>query len=97
VNDRVSGPRRYIRLLETLLRIIDASFDARTRELLNRVLDDAWSKVHAAPRRDSFDALVLRANLAMRILTAANEGERDSGRLRSAALRQLPLIKRGRY
>jgi hypothetical protein len=97
VNDRASGPRRYIRLLETLLRIIDASFDAKTRGLLNRVLDDAWSKVHAAPRRDSLDALVMHADLAIRILTAAYEGERDPGRLRSAALRQLPMIKRGRY
>jgi hypothetical protein len=97
VNDQVRGPRRYIRLLETLLRIIDVSFDAKTRALLNGVLDDVWSKVHAAPRRDSFDALVLRANLAIRILAAANEGERDPGRLRTAALRQLPMIKRGRY
>jgi hypothetical protein len=83
--------------LETLLRIIDASFDAKTRALLNRVLDNAWSKVHAAPRRDSFDALVLRANLAIGILRAANEGERDPRVLRSAALRHLPMIKRGRY
>ena len=76
MNDRVNSLRRYIRLLETLLRIIDASFDARTRALLNSVLDDAWSKVHAAPSRGSFDALVLRANLATRLLAAANEGER---------------------
>ena len=97
VNDRVNSLRRYIRLLETLLRIIDASFDARTRALLNSVLDDAWSKVHAAPSRGSFDALVLRANLAIRLLAAANEGERDRARLKSAALRQLPMIKRGRF
>lgn len=97
MNDRISGPRRYIRLLETLLKIIDASFDAKTRALLNRVLNDAWNKVHAAPRKASFDALVLRADLAIRIRTAANEGERDPGRLRAAALRQLPMIKRGRY
>ena len=45
------------------MRIIDASLDAKTRALLDRVLDDAWSEVHAAPRRDSFDALVLRADL----------------------------------
>ena len=94
--DRTSVPRRYIRLLARL-RITDASLDARTRALLNRVLDDAWSKVHAAPRRDSFDALVLRANLAMGILGAAKEGERDPGALRSAAFRLLPMIKRGRY
>jgi hypothetical protein len=97
VNDRVISLRRYIRLLETLLRIIDASFDARTRALLNSVLDDAWSKVHAAPSRASFDALVLRANLAIRLLAAANEGERDRARLKSAALRQLPMIKRERF
>jgi hypothetical protein len=60
--------------LETLLRIIDASFDARTRALLNSVLDDAWSKVHAALSRGSFDALVLRANLAIRLLAAAKRG-----------------------
>lgn len=96
VNDRVISLRRYIRLLETLLRIIDASFDARTRALLNSVLDDAWSKVNTAPSR-GFDALVLRANLAIRLLAAANEGERDRARLRSAALRQLPMIKRGRF
>ena len=97
VNDPAIGLRRYISLVETLLRIIDLSFDAKNRALLNCVLDDVWSKVHAAPRRDSFDALVLRANLAIRLLAAAKEGERDPMRLRSAALRQLPRIKRGRY
>jgi hypothetical protein len=82
--------------LEALVKIIDASLDAKTRALLNRALDDAWSKVHAAPRRDSFDALVLRSNLAIGILGAAREGERDPGALRSAAFRQVPMIKRGR-
>jgi hypothetical protein len=79
------------------LTIIDASFDAKTRKLLNRVLDDVWGKVHAAPRKDSFAALVLRANLALCITAAANEGERDPARLGSLALQQLPVIKPGQY
>jgi hypothetical protein len=97
VNDLAIRLKRYVRLVKALLRITDASFDAKTRALLNSVLDNAWRKVHAAPRRDSFDALVLRANLAMGILGAAREGERDFAALRSAAFRQLPMIKRGRY
>ena len=79
------------------MKIIDTSFDAETRALLNRALKDVWSEVCGAPRDDSLDALVLRANLVLCVIKAANEGERDVERLRVSALQRLPMIKRDRY
>jgi hypothetical protein len=69
------------------MRIIDTSYDPPTRELLNRVLDDAWSEVPSTLVAEPSDALELRAELALRIIRAANDSERDPARLKAIALR----------
>jgi hypothetical protein len=71
------------------MRIIDTSYDSPTREMLNRVLDDVWSEVPSTLVAEPSDALELRAELALRIIRAANDSERDPARLKAIALRGL--------
>jgi hypothetical protein len=61
-----------------------AHFDAQTIALLKTALDEAWGRL--PPK---LQATMLKTTLAARILKSAAEGERDRGRLREAALRDL--------
>jgi hypothetical protein len=73
------------------VRIIDTSYDPATRAMLNRVLDEVWREVEATLVAEPFDALALRATLALRIMRAASVGERDPARLKSIALRKFSI------
>ncbi len=65
------------------------SYDPETVGMLGRVLDDAWMEVQALFGARLFDAETFRAELAKRIVAAANEGERDPARLKAIALRAI--------
>jgi hypothetical protein len=60
------------------------SFDPETIALLRSVLDDAWDSL-----LPEVQAGTQKTALAERILKSAAKGERDRGRLRDAALRDL--------
>ena len=57
------------------------SFDRETVTVLREVLDDAWARLRPAQQ-----ATMLKTTLAERILKSAAQGERDRGRLMTAAL-----------
>jgi hypothetical protein len=59
-------------------------FDAQTIASMKAALDEAWDRL--PPK---LQATVLKTTLAERILKSAAEGERNRGRLREAALRDL--------
>ena len=59
-------------------------FDAQTIALLKVALDEAWDRL--SPK---LKATMLKTTLAERILKSAAGGERNSKRLREAALRDL--------
>jgi hypothetical protein len=59
-------------------------FDADTIALMKVALDEAWNRL--PPK---LQATMLKSTLAERILKSAIEGERNHGRLREAALRDL--------
>jgi hypothetical protein len=66
------------------------SFDAETVAMMGRLCDDVWNE---AERRLSFpesgDPSGLRNLVALRIMAAVANGERDPGRLRAIALEAL--------
>lgn len=68
-------------------KIIDTSFDADTRSLLITVLGEVWREAH----RDlpTLDELSLHAELTMRLISAAQDDERDRGRLKPFVMRGL--------
>ena len=61
-------------------------YDADTLVVLTRAFDDAWKDVQSALVVRPMCADVLRARLAMRIMGAAKDGERDPARLKLKAL-----------
>ncbi len=63
------------------------SYDAETLVMLTRVFDAAWSDAQGMVGNNPLDAVEMRSTLAMRILAAANDGERDPVRLKLIALR----------
>ena len=65
-----------------------ASFDSETVTLMGRVCDDAWRKVQSEFAMPS-DVSDVRSMLALRILTAVANGERDPERLKTLALQTL--------
>jgi hypothetical protein len=64
----------------------DTSYDPDTLALLTLALDDAWKDVQSALVVKPLAADVLRRRLAKRIMSAANDGERDPARLKLIAL-----------
>ena len=71
----------------TALKVTDGKSgrpDAQTIALLKVALDEAWDRL--PPK---LQATMLKTTLAERILKSAAEGERNSERLRDAALRDL--------
>jgi hypothetical protein len=59
------------------VKIIDTSFDAKTRAALKAVLNDVSSNLPKNAR--TLDVLALQAELAMRLIKAAIEGENPTG------------------
>ena len=66
-----------------------ASYDSETLSVLNGAFDEAWREfqraTHSASEYRSME--VTRTMMALRIMTAANEGERDPDRLKEVAIR----------
>jgi len=62
------------------------SFDAETQRLLTHALDEAWAAVQTALVVKPLDPAALQTRLAQRIMSAANQGERDPKRLKLIAL-----------
>jgi hypothetical protein len=71
------------------VRIIDHSFDAKTRKVLTDVLLNVWREVKSFPEIKSRDALAAQADIAMILLRCAHDGERDPAWLKHVALRAL--------
>lgn len=57
------------------------AYDPETLTILRKALDDAWSLLS-----DERKALIRKSDMADRILRQAENGERDPGKLRAAAL-----------
>ena len=62
-----------------------ASYDPETLGLLTRAFNDAWHEVQIAKPRLANDGTTRRI-MALRIMLAANQGERDVERLKLLAL-----------
>lgn len=67
----------------------DEHFDPETLNLLGRVFDDVWHTVQARVTLQPDDAIALRTKIAIRLIAAARDGERDLDRLTSLALRSI--------
>jgi hypothetical protein len=65
------------------------AFDPETLRMLTRALDEAWVAVQAALGVRPVDPIQLKERLAVRILHAANQGERDPKRLKLIALQAI--------
>lgn len=65
------------------------SYDPETLSVLLRVYDEAWVEILGILGAKPVDAATLRSDLAMRIMAAANSGERDPKRLKLIALRAI--------
>ena len=66
------------------------SFDAETVTMMGRISDEAWHEAQSrlsAP--ETGDPSGLRNLVALRIIAAVSNGERDPGRLRAIALEAL--------
>jgi hypothetical protein len=71
------------------VRIIDRSFDAKTRKVLTDVLLNVWREAKSFPEIKSRDALAVQADIAMILVCCAQDGERDPAWLKYVALRAL--------
>jgi len=62
------------------------AFDADTLGLMQKAFDAAWEETGFALARGDFDPTSLRTLMAIRIMTAVRDGERDPERLTELAL-----------
>ena len=69
------------------MKIIDRSFDPKTRKLLNAVLLGVWQEAKLFSEVKSRDELAAQADIAMILLRCAQDGERDPAWLKYVALR----------
>jgi len=65
------------------------SYDPETLVLLTRVFDEAWGELQTLLVVKPVDTVAIRTMLAVRIMTAARDGERDPGKLKLIALRAI--------
>lgn len=61
-------------------------FDAETLGLMTRAFDAAWEEVEYALASNAFDPDGLRRLMALRIMAAVRDGERDPECLKELAL-----------
>jgi hypothetical protein len=61
-------------------------FDADTLDLMSRAFDAAWEEVGLALANKDAKPTALRTLMALRIMTAGRDGERDPERLKELAL-----------
>jgi len=66
----------------------DTSFDPETLSLLERAFKEAWSEIQiAAPAATANGSMeTTRKMMALRIMAAANAGERNPDRLKAMAI-----------
>jgi hypothetical protein len=70
-----------------LVSIFAASYDPETLLLLEQAFGDAWRELQGnGSSHASGDMAVTRKMMALRIMTAANQGERDPERLSALAV-----------
>lgn len=62
------------------------AFDAATLALMRKAFDAAWEEAAFALVREDKDLTALRAMMALRIMKAVREGERDPEQLMALAL-----------
>ena len=68
----------------------DATYDAETVALMGRVCDDVWRELQVNNYTSGkVDASDVRSTVALRVLAAVADGERDPERLKSIALQML--------
>ena len=67
----------------------DEHFDSETLSLLSRVFDEVWHIVQTRVTLRPDDVTALRTKIAIRLIAAARDGERDPDRLRTLALRSM--------
>jgi hypothetical protein len=72
--------RRGVRPMPT------SSFDAETLDLMSRAFGAAWEEVGFALVNKDVDLTELRTMMAVRIMAAVRDGERDPERLTELAL-----------
>jgi hypothetical protein len=66
----------------------EASYDAQTLALVTEAFEGAWHEVQTwYPGRNAEDLMTTRKMMALRIMTATKDGERDPERLKLIALR----------
>jgi hypothetical protein len=61
-------------------------FDPETLSLLQKAFDAAWEETGFALAREDFDPTAMRTLMAIRIMAAVRDGERDPGRLKEMAV-----------
>lgn len=61
-------------------------YDTETLELMTAALEPAWAEVRAVTESKAMDCSGLRTILALRIMAAVKEGERDKLKLTELAL-----------
>jgi hypothetical protein len=62
-----------------------ASYDPETLALMSRILDDAFQELQSVKAKSAL-ADVVRATMALRIMTAVADGEREPSKLKLLAL-----------
>lgn len=68
----------------------DVAYDPETLALLEGAFNDAWAEVQMArASKDDESSVVIRKLMALRIMRAANDGERDPDRLRVLAIQAI--------
>jgi hypothetical protein len=65
------------------------TYDPETQRVLLRAYDEAWKDIRVMLGAAPFDAAAWRSELAKRIMSAADKGERDPRRLKLIALRAI--------
>ena len=66
------------------------SYDFDTLALLTRAFDEAWHEIQLmSPNSSEADLPITRKMMALRIMQAANKGERDLERLKLLALQAI--------
>jgi hypothetical protein len=78
---RLEGAKFLMALGEKMKNIQEMLFDPETIGILKSVLEDSWACLIPHQQR-----VLLKTQLAERILAAAAEGEGDPGRLRARAM-----------
>jgi hypothetical protein len=67
-------------------------FDAETRELMTDALEAAWEEAEYALASNNLDPIGLRRLMAITIMTAVRDGERDPEGLKEMALEAIAKL-----